>query len=759
MEGGVEVEVGVGTGSGTTGRADVALLATGFLVAGAISIGLSRLGDGIAGVWFANAFAFAVLARRSRPFGVADCVALLAGSLAVDGLFGTEGPMLFLLPLFNAGQVLLSLLLVRRFVGQTPLNVAGAREFVMVLALAGGAATIAAALVFAPLASLLGGWPPLRMGWTLLSGNALGYAILLPPLLFVSRRALSALADVRAALRLAAICVCCAAVGCLSLAWGQFPFALAMLPLMVVAPRMAVFELALTCAFTGAALMGGAMGGLVPGLGHGLGAFRGGFQVAVAITVATPFMVGLFVHQITEGRRRIADAETRWNFALASAGQGVWDLDLRRDSIAYSATWAKMLGYEQHELDGDPSRWLTMVHPDDRAAVEASDRAHLEGVTPHFEAEFRMRRKDGQWIWILDRGKVVERDEQGRMVRAIGSLTDITQRKEAEQRLIVSAAMLAAEKERLRVTLHSIGDAVICTDAAGCISFMNPVAETLTDCVWQEALGRPLDEVYHAVDEESGQRLGPSRPNAGGPCRADQNSRAVLVRRDGSRCSIRQIVSPIMNEEGAFGGSVIVFQDFTDARTLQRQLAYAASHDALTGLANRSSFMRAMEEVVAEVKAGAAPRQFMFIDLDRFKLVNDTGGHAAGDALLKRVGAAIRGALGPDDLVARLGGDEFAVVLKSGSQQEAEAAAAGVVEAVRSLGFIWNGVGYTVGASIGLTPIGQGCGEADEIIARADVACYAAKAAGRGCAFTAMPHQHGAAQASAVAAPMAAANS
>ena len=142
---------------------------------------------------------------------------------------------------------------------------------------------------------------------------------------------------------------------------------------------------------------------------------------------------------------RIAEAETRWNFALAGAGQGVWDLDVRKGGTTYSSTWVKMLGYADGELDGDPDRWLTMIHPDDREAVAEADRAHLDGKTEFFEAEFRMRHKDGQWVWILDRGKAIERDRDGRLIRAIGSLTDITRRKETEQRLTVSAALLADE--------------------------------------------------------------------------------------------------------------------------------------------------------------------------------------------------------------------------------------------------------------------------------------------------------------------------
>ena len=147
-----------------------------------------------------------------------------------------------------------------------------------------------------------------------------------------------------------------------------------------------------------------------------------------------------------QSEARIAEAETRWNFALASAGQGVWDLDMRKGGTTYSATWVKMLGYAEGELDGDPDRWLTMIHPDDRENVAEADRAHLEGRTPFFEAEFRMRHKDGHWVWILDRGKTLERDSEGRLIRAIGSLTDITQRKQTEESLIVSAAALGGRE-------------------------------------------------------------------------------------------------------------------------------------------------------------------------------------------------------------------------------------------------------------------------------------------------------------------------
>ncbi|RVC56145.1 GGDEF domain-containing protein, partial [Mesorhizobium sp. M00.F.Ca.ET.038.03.1.1] len=140
-----------------------------------------------------------------------------------------------------------------------------------------------------------------------------------------------------------------------------------------------------------------------------------------------------------------------------------------------------------------------------------------------------------------------------------------------------------------------------------------------------------------------------------------------------------------------------------------------------------------MEELVDQCRLNGGEHQFMFVDLDHFKAVNDTGGHAAGDALLRRVADTLRNVLGPEEIVARLGGDEFAVILKSGDAARGPIAARSIIDAICNLNFSWDGRPHLIGASIGLAPIRAGCGEVDEIIARADAACYDAKAAGRGC--------------------------
>jgi diguanylate cyclase (GGDEF)-like protein/PAS domain S-box-containing protein len=435
----------------------------------------------------------------------------------------------------------------------------------------------------------------------------------------------------------------------------------------------------------------------------------------------------------------IERAETRWSFALACAGQGMWDVDLKKGRTTYSSTWKQMLGYGDDEMDGDPYHWLSLVHPDDRERVEAADRRHIAGLTPMFEAEFRMRHKQGHWIWILDRGQIVERGKDGTPLRAIGTLTDITMRHEAEDRLLSYATQLADEKERLRVTLDSIGDAVICTDAALGVTFMNPIAEKLTGIAECEALGKPLTAVYAPVDEESGERIATEAALPGLRQRVEHNSRAVLSKKDGSVCCIREVVSPILNERGEFSGSVIVFQDFTDARALQRRLAHAAAHDSLTGLANRASLRATLSGLVAAPRASAGRDFLLYVDLDNFKLVNDTGGHAAGDMVLRQVAETLKAAVGDGGTAARVGGDEFALILRDCRPDAAEALARQLVDAVGRLGFEQDGVACSIGASVGLTAIGDGEADIDAIMVRADRATYQAKTKGGGCVVTAAP--------------------
>jgi diguanylate cyclase (GGDEF)-like protein/PAS domain S-box-containing protein len=444
-------------------------------------------------------------------------------------------------------------------------------------------------------------------------------------------------------------------------------------------------------------------------------------------------------------QKRAEDAlrlsETRWKYALEGGGQGVWDNDRRdgRRSVFYSRTWRLMRGFGADEqVDDALETWLERVHPDDRARLRETVRRQDAGEIPRNAFEYREKHRDGHYIWILSRGGPVEWDKDGRPTRFVGTDTDISTLKAAE-----TAA--AVEKEKLRVTLHSIGDGVVTTDAQGFVTFMNPAAENMTGWESADAVGRAVEEVFVVVDEATGARVHDPVREA---LRSDRlhylDEDAVLISRGGERRAVRDSAAPVRTPEGELLGAVLVFQDITSARTLQKELAHSAMHDALTGLANRGAFERTLATAIDEARHEWREHALCFVDLDHFKAVNDSAGHAAGDALLKQIAHAIRRACRSHDFTARIGGDEFAVVLADCSIGAARKVAEHIAEAVASVQFVWQGREYKIGASIGITAITPRSPHLTEVMSQADQACYAAKAAGRNAVVVFDPTLHGA---------------
>jgi diguanylate cyclase (GGDEF)-like protein/PAS domain S-box-containing protein len=836
---------------------DASLLGASYCAAAILSILLARYGQTVAGLWIANVVAVAIIFRTQAAGSLTSPIGVLAGAVAANLLTGASPTATVLFSTINTAEVWLAVTLISRSeIDQRTIETVPG--YLKALAIAAAIAPAVAGCAFAIAASQLLGWSPWTSFASWWAGDALGYAIFFPLLLFSSREALrQSLGDGQFAKAGAAALGCIVFTATAAL-WTRYPFILIMVPLLVAAAYFRPFCLAIICALAGSTMVAMGLVDLIPDLR--LAADRGGFQLSVAIAVALPLLAGLLREDSRRERRRLSEseerfrramddsaigmalvgldgriletnrslsdmlgysraelcqrtffdithpedlhigretvrqalageshsyrfekrymrkdgtaiwallagsvirdretgkpihlvsqienidarkradqalkeAESRWNFALDSAAQGVWDFDGRRGRTFHSPLWKRMLGYAPDELSDDPDLWLQLMHPDDRERAVEADRIHKQGETPYCEAEFRMRHKDGRWIWVLDRGSVVERDDQGNVIRAIGTHTDITRQKEAEAHLAATADAVADEKERLRITLHSIADAVICTDSANRVAFMNPAAETLTGFDIVSAYGEPLEAVFCPVDEETGEKI-PDPAGREGNEGGEQQGRAVLVRPDGSRRNIREIVSPILNVKNDFAGLVIIFQDISDARALQRNLAYAASHDALTGLANRSGFVRALITSIDEAKTDGVEHALLFIDLDRFKAVNDTAGHLAGDALLKQVATTIKKKVRSNDVVARFGGDEFALLLRHCSPETAWRIGEDLVAAIRDLGFVWEDRPHQIGASIGIAPVTAACGEMDEVVAQADEACYASKAAGRGC--------------------------
>jgi diguanylate cyclase (GGDEF)-like protein/PAS domain S-box-containing protein len=431
----------------------------------------------------------------------------------------------------------------------------------------------------------------------------------------------------------------------------------------------------------------------------------------------------------------LAASESRWNFALESARQGVWDHDIRNDTMFYSRMWRVMRGIPPDEdVDGDQRKWIDRIHPDDRPHILANVDKQDLGDTDFDALEYREQRRDGSYVWILSRGRPVEWDEDGNPVRTIGTDTDITRIKVMEQEL-------AAEKERLRVTLEAMADGMISTDLAGRVVFMNPAAEKLTGLRAAAAVGLPVAQVFHLRSERSDGDL-PCPVAAclanGVQVRVDDDS--VLCAHDGPRRDIRCTASPVPGEGGALSGAVLVFQDVTQSRALQRQLAHSAAHDDLTTLPNRAAFERALSDTILAARHGQRSHCLVYLDLDRFKPVNDTAGHAAGDALLRQVALTIKGVCRSHDMAARIGGDEFAVILEDCTVADGKLVAEKIVRAIGALVFSWAGRDYSIGASAGVTAISRAPASPLGFMGEADAACYAAKAQGRNCvvAFTEM---------------------
>lgn len=293
---------------------------------------------------------------------------------------------------------------------------------------------------------------------------------------------------------------------------------------------------------------------------------------------------------------------------------------------------------------------------------------------------------------------------------------------------------LFAEKELAQVTLQSIGDGVITTDAQGNIRYFNPVAERLTGWTSEETEGMPLSKVFTIVNEVT-------RKPAENPITQALSkgkvvglaNHTILIARDGTEYGIEDSAAPIRDRQGQIIGAVIVFHDVTESRYLAKQLYWEASHDSLTGLINRRGFEQQLIEAIASVQVSNQQHALCYLDLDQFKVVNDTAGHIAGDELLRQITTLLQKGVRANDTLARLGGDEFGLLLTQCPLSQAAQIAEKLKDLVHEFRFIWNNKTFIIGVSIGVVAIDQTSQDLIPVLGAADAACYAAKAKGRNC--------------------------
>lgn len=421
-------------------------------------------------------------------------------------------------------------------------------------------------------------------------------------------------------------------------------------------------------------------------------------------------------HDLRESRERL-------RLALSASGLGMWEWDLRTGKLTVDPRYVRVLGADPATFVPHIDSVQALLHPDDLRRSTQLVADHIRGRTPAYYVRTRYRTPAGGWRWVATFGQVTERDGEGRAVRLTGTNQDIDEH-------------VRAEDERQRLTEHvqllmdSTDEGICGLDAGGRVTFVNRAAMRLlgygaTDLLGQDVFADGLaDNRTLATAVRNGERL----------AAGDQK----LRRRDGTWLTASCSVSPML-QDGARTGAVVVFSDVTEARELSQRLLRQALEDPLTGLVNRSGFEDRLRALAIDARDRGRQHGFCYLDLDQFKLVNDTCGHAAGDRLLQEIESVLRPELGEKDLLGRLGGDEFGVLLVDSPLERSVNVAEGLRDRLQHFSFQWAGRKFAVGASIGVVPINARSGDVTALLVAADAACYVAKEAGRNRVHVSLP--------------------
>jgi diguanylate cyclase (GGDEF)-like protein/PAS domain S-box-containing protein len=422
---------------------------------------------------------------------------------------------------------------------------------------------------------------------------------------------------------------------------------------------------------------------------------------------------------------QLRQSEERFSLGFEGMNAGLWDFDLVRDQVYYSPQLYEQFGYRMDELSLDIATFHSLIHPDDLLRTQAALRAHME-ANAIFDIELRLRMRQGHYVWCRSAGKCI-RDPAGRPVRMVGSLFDISDRKQAE--LDAHRARELAE-----VTLASIGDAVIRIDELGCVTYCNAMTEHMLGRAVAEITMRPFASVFELYDDAGLAQtilcFGRIQPVAH-ESRYQTASGLHLVRSDGTRLPVHYAAAPMHDVEGTVIGTVVVLRDVSAERKHAAQLSYQATHDELTDLFNRREFELRLGRLLEDDAQSGVGHAVMFLDLDQFKVVNDTCGHAAGDELIRHVGRTLKAHLRRGDVLARLGGDEFGVVLPWCAPHDAIRIANELRNALDNIRLAWSDAILTTSVSIGVVASGEELHQTREIMKAADAACYMAKEKGR----------------------------
>jgi diguanylate cyclase (GGDEF)-like protein/PAS domain S-box-containing protein len=383
---------------------------------------------------------------------------------------------------------------------------------------------------------------------------------------------------------------------------------------------------------------------------------------------------------------------------------------------------ASLIGLRPEQLSGRDA--ADLVKPAYRALFRKTMAKHLRNENAPNRLEIQLINGDEAGLWVEAQSSVIE--HHGR--NAILTIArDVSYRKNLE-------VSLSRSRRQAQYTLESITEGVITTDNEGRIDYMNHAAEAMTGANRDDSSGHRTGELFTLIDETDRRALGdPVERCLSIRRRVNMGRRALLVSRDGKHeHSVEITASPIKGPGKSISGTVVVIHDVSEIRGLTRQMSYQAAHDALTGLINRREFERRLEEAMDSAHSEEAVHILFYMDLDRFKAVNDSCGHMAGDNMLRDVASLIRDQVRDSDFVARIGGDEFGTLLIGCPIEKSQQIAADICNAVSEYRFVWQDKIFNIGISIGLVQVTHTSGSLQDIMSAADSACYVAKQRGRG---------------------------
>lgn len=426
----------------------------------------------------------------------------------------------------------------------------------------------------------------------------------------------------------------------------------------------------------------------------------------------------LIERQLT--RKELTLSEARFRAMSDASPLGIFVSDAEGECVYTNEAYQKISGLNLEQTLG--TNWSMAIHPDDRQRVLSEWRAATQGKAT-FHSEARFLRTDGSVVWARLNAATMLDDGCSR--GHVQTVEDISARKAAEDALF-------EEKERAQVTLNSIGDAVLTTNLPGNVTYLNQVAEMMTGWSYELAVGRPLSEVFRIIH-------GGTREVAPDPAqRAIRENRTVglaadciLLRRDGGEAAIEDSAAPIHNRDGQVAGAVIVFHDVSESRAMTVKMAYLAQHDFLTGLPNRALLTERLSRAIGQARRHGTRVGLMFVDLDYFKQINDSLGHAVGDLLLQRMAERLISCVRDTDTVCRQGGDEFVILLAEIERDTDVAPIAEKLLAAVAEPCVIAGHELHVSLSLGISIFPDDGQDADAVMKNADTAMYHAKANGR----------------------------